>query len=165
MHMVIILIMKRLLYKLMRDKLLAAELKKRRAYRIQKKFSCASNSNESTVGTRKTKGQVYNKMTDSTEITTDDDFSTTTDATTTDYTNPINTFKDSLASDIKLDDLTKIQFQWYDYLFFFMLLALSVLIGLYYAFFSRHKQNNTKEYILGGKTLKVVPVAISLISS
>lgn len=68
-------------------------------------------------------------------------------------------------NDFNLEDLTTITFAWYDYLLFVLLLGLSVAIGLYYAFFSRHKQNNTNEYILGGKTMSVIPVAISLVSA
>lgn len=72
---------------------------------------------------------------------------------------------DKLQENIELKNLTTVHFQWYDYLFFALLLGVSVVIGLYYAFFSRHKQNNTKEYILGGKTMKTFPVAISLVSA
>lgn len=58
-----------------------------------------------------------------------------------------------------------IHFTPYDYSFFGALLSFSVLIGIYYGFFSKHKQNSTQEYMLGGKTMKIIPVAISLIAS
>lgn len=57
------------------------------------------------------------------------------------------------------------QFGTIDYAFFVGLLAVSALIGVYYGFFSKHKQNNTSEYILGGRTMKILPVATSMIAS
>lgn len=56
-------------------------------------------------------------------------------------------------------------FSWLDYAFFLGLLSLSTVIGIYYGFFSKHKQNNTNEYILGGRSMKIVPVAISMIAT
>lgn len=56
-------------------------------------------------------------------------------------------------------------FSWLDYGFFVGLLSLSALIGIYYGFFSKHKQNNTAEYILGGRSMKIVPVATSMIAT
>lgn len=79
--------------------------------------------------------------------------------------NLVGILNDALQKNDELKNLTTIHFQWYDYLFFLLLLGMSVVIGLYYAFFSRHKQNNTKEYILGGKSMKILPVAVSLVSS
>lgn len=55
-------------------------------------------------------------------------------------------------------------FSWLDYTFFLGLLSLSALIGIYYGFFSKHKQNNTDEYILGGRSMKILPVATSMIA-
>lgn len=56
-------------------------------------------------------------------------------------------------------------FSWLDYAFFVGLLSLSALIGIYYGFFSKHKQNNTAEYILGGRSMKILPVATSMIAT
>lgn len=56
-------------------------------------------------------------------------------------------------------------FSWLDYGFFVGLLGLSALIGVYYGFFSKHKQNTTSEYILGGRTMKIIPVATSMIAT
>ncbi|XP_031634441.1 sodium-coupled monocarboxylate transporter 1-like [Contarinia nasturtii] len=58
-----------------------------------------------------------------------------------------------------------LHFSWFDYGFFLGLLGLSTLIGIYYGFFSKHKQNNPNEYILGGRTMKILPVATSLIAT
>lgn len=41
----------------------------------------------------------------------------------------------------------------------------SALIGVYFGFFSKKKQNNTTEYILGGKEMNFFPIAASLIAS
>lgn len=52
-----------------------------------------------------------------------------------------------------------------DYSFFIVLMSASALVGLYYGFFSKRKQNNTAEYLLGGKKMNIIPVAASLIAS
>lgn len=58
-----------------------------------------------------------------------------------------------------------VRFTWFDYFFFVALLGLSTLIGFYYGFLSKHKQNNTSEYILGGQSMKILPIATSLVAS
>lgn len=49
-----------------------------------------------------------------------------------------------------------------DYVIFCSMLGMSALIGVYYGFFAKQKQNNTAEYLLGSKQMKVFPVAMSL---
>uniref|UniRef100_A0A182JH69 Sodium/solute symporter n=1 Tax=Anopheles atroparvus TaxID=41427 RepID=A0A182JH69_ANOAO len=49
-----------------------------------------------------------------------------------------------------------------DYVIFCSMLGLSALIGVYYGFFAKQKQNNTAEYLLGSKQMKVFPVAMSM---
>ncbi|XP_058124280.1 sodium-coupled monocarboxylate transporter 1-like [Anopheles ziemanni] len=56
-------------------------------------------------------------------------------------------------------------FSWFDYTIFALLLLLSAFIGAYFGFVSKIKQNNTKEYLLGGKTMGKFPVSASLIAS
>ncbi|KFB45605.1 AGAP008359-PA-like protein [Anopheles sinensis] len=56
-------------------------------------------------------------------------------------------------------------FSWFDYTIFALLLLLSAFIGAYFGFVSKIKQNNTKEYLLGGKTMNKFPVSASLIAS
>ncbi|KAG8229026.1 hypothetical protein J437_LFUL007581 [Ladona fulva] len=51
-----------------------------------------------------------------------------------------------------------------DYCLFAAMLAFSALIGVYFAFFAKKKQNTTSEYLMGGKSMGVIPVALSLIS-
>ncbi|XP_017772840.1 PREDICTED: sodium-coupled monocarboxylate transporter 1-like [Nicrophorus vespilloides] len=58
-----------------------------------------------------------------------------------------------------------VTFSWYDYTFFSMMLGLSALIGVYFGFFAKNKQSSANEYLLGGKEMKVVPIAISLTAS
>lgn len=56
----------------------------------------------------------------------------------------------------------KLSFSNVDYVLFAAMMLLSLLIGLYYGFFAKRKQNTTVEYLLGSKNLKVLPTAISL---
>lgn len=46
-----------------------------------------------------------------------------------------------------------------------MLNDITALIGVYFGFISKKKQNNTKEYLLGGKKMNFFPIAASLIAS
>lgn len=57
------------------------------------------------------------------------------------------------------------QFGPVDYGLFGLMLMLSAAIGVYFGFFSKKKQNNTIEYLLGGKKMKFFPIAASLIAS
>ncbi|XP_037034061.1 sodium-coupled monocarboxylate transporter 2-like [Bradysia coprophila] len=57
------------------------------------------------------------------------------------------------------------QFSTIDYVLFVGMLLLSSLIGIYYGFLAKTKQNTVNEYLLGGKTMHIVPIAMSLIAS
>ncbi|XP_055541915.1 sodium-coupled monocarboxylate transporter 1-like isoform X1 [Wyeomyia smithii] len=61
--------------------------------------------------------------------------------------------------------IMSLHFSYYDYTIFVLMLLLSTLIGVYFGFMSKIKQNNTKEYLLGGKTMSKFPVSASLIAS
>ncbi|KAL6443068.1 hypothetical protein ACFW04_002798 [Cataglyphis niger] len=61
-------------------------------------------------------------------------------------------------------ELRELTFGWTDYILFGGLLGISVLIGIYFGFFST-KQDNTTEYLLGGKTMSFLPISMSLIAS
>ncbi|XP_066595800.1 sodium-coupled monocarboxylate transporter 1-like [Prorops nasuta] len=65
--------------------------------------------------------------------------------------------------DVADDILKRFTFGWTDYSLFAILLIVSVLIGIYFGFFSR--QDNTTEYLLAGKTMGPFPVAMSIIAS
>ncbi|XP_073954170.1 sodium-coupled monocarboxylate transporter 1-like [Choristoneura fumiferana] len=58
-----------------------------------------------------------------------------------------------------------VYFDWLDYLVFGAMLLLSALIGIYFAFFASKKQNTTSEYLMGGKTMGMFPISMSLIAS
>lgn len=56
-------------------------------------------------------------------------------------------------------------FTWIDYSLFGVMLMLSALIGIYFGFFAKRKQDSTVQYLLGGKKMKFFPIAASLIAS
>ena len=58
-----------------------------------------------------------------------------------------------------------IYFTSFDYGLFCLMLLLSAAIGIYFGFFAKKKQDNTMEYLLGGKNMKFFPIAASLIAS
>lgn len=57
----------------------------------------------------------------------------------------------------------KVLFFWYDYVLFAIMLGFSAAIGVYFGCFGS-KQSTTGEYLLGGKTMNVVPIVISLVA-
>lgn len=59
---------------------------------------------------------------------------------------------------------SELLFSTFDYTIFGIMLALSALIGVYFGFISKKKQNNTNEYLLGGKQMNFFPIAASLIA-
>lgn len=50
-----------------------------------------------------------------------------------------------------------------DYAVFVLMLSISLLIGVYFGFFG-HGADNTEEYLLGGKRMKTIPIAFSLVA-
>lgn len=58
-----------------------------------------------------------------------------------------------------------LRFSIVDYTISFVLLVLSSLIGFYYGFLAKQKQDNAEEYLLGGKKMTLFPIAVSLIVS
>ena len=57
------------------------------------------------------------------------------------------------------DSREQLFFGWADYLIFSLTLFVSLLIGIYYAW---RGNNSTSEYLLGGKTMGIFPIAMSL---
>lgn len=55
-----------------------------------------------------------------------------------------------------------LHFGWLDYSSFVAVMLVSALVGVYYGFFK--KQNSVDEYFLGGRSMGVLPIAMSLIS-
>lgn len=64
----------------------------------------------------------------------------------------------------KTSIMTVVYFDWLDYLVFGAMLLFSALIGVYFAFFAKKKQNTTAEYLMGGKTMGIFPISMSLIA-
>lgn len=50
-----------------------------------------------------------------------------------------------------------------DYFVFFLMLSISTAIGIYFGCFGQNSQT-TEEYLLGGRKMKTLPIAISLIA-
>ncbi|KAJ0182670.1 hypothetical protein K1T71_002039 [Dendrolimus kikuchii] len=55
------------------------------------------------------------------------------------------------------------RFSWVDYTVFILMLAISAVVGVYWGFMK--KQTTQSDYLLGGRNMKVVPVAMSLVAS
>lgn len=62
-------------------------------------------------------------------------------------------------------DSTTSRFSAVNYAVFGSMLGLSALIGVYFGFISKKKQDNTVEYLLGGQRMNFFPIAASLIAS
>lgn len=56
------------------------------------------------------------------------------------------------------------RFDLWDYIVCVAMLAVSAGIGVFYAF-TGTKQSTTKEFLFGGKTMKVIPVAMSVLAT
>ncbi|XP_047112838.1 sodium-coupled monocarboxylate transporter 2-like [Schistocerca piceifrons] len=57
------------------------------------------------------------------------------------------------------------EFGWVDYLLFALTLVISALIGVYFAFFDPKRQNTRDGYLMGGRTMGIFPISMSLIAS
>lgn len=71
----------------------------------------------------------------------------------------------AVLNETHLHHMDSLRFGVWDYTLFGLVMALSVLIGLYYGFFAKRKQDNTEQYMLGGKKMNVFAVSASLIAS
>ncbi|CAH1367545.1 unnamed protein product, partial [Tenebrio molitor] len=58
-------------------------------------------------------------------------------------------------------NFSSFKISWYDYVAFAAMLLVSASIGVYFGFF-KSKYNTTREYLLGGRKMKVVPIALSI---
>ncbi|XP_065216493.1 sodium-coupled monocarboxylate transporter 1-like [Planococcus citri] len=54
---------------------------------------------------------------------------------------------------------------WLDLVMFVGMLIVSAVIGIYFGYFAADKQNTTSQYLMGGKTMGIFPVSMSLIAS
>lgn len=55
-------------------------------------------------------------------------------------------------------------FDLLDYSVFGAMLLLSTLIGVYFAFFAKSKQTTASEYLMGGRSMGIFPISMSLIA-
>lgn len=55
------------------------------------------------------------------------------------------------------------RFTWPDYSMFGLMLLLCIFIGIYFGFIQKTKCNEL-EYLVGGRNMKVFPIALSLIA-
>lgn len=54
------------------------------------------------------------------------------------------------------------KFSLFDYFMFVIMLFLCILIGIYFGFM---RNNNTEsDYLMGGRTMSVIPIALSLVA-
>jgi Na+/proline symporter len=58
---------------------------------------------------------------------------------------------------------TGLLFGWMDSCLFILMLVLSTLIGVYFGFWGK-KEDSPHEYLLAGKSMSTVPVAVSLVA-
>jgi len=61
-------------------------------------------------------------------------------------------------------DFQENRFTAWDYVVFAVVLAISSAIGLYYGC-TGNKQNSTSEFLMAGRSMSVLPVALSLLAS
>ncbi|KAG8293154.1 hypothetical protein J6590_025253 [Homalodisca vitripennis] len=59
-------------------------------------------------------------------------------------------------------EFTDFKFDWVEYSVVGIMLLLSLLVGVYYTFFD--KQKTFADYMLGGKTMSIFPVTMSLVA-
>lgn len=51
-----------------------------------------------------------------------------------------------------------------DYALFLVVIASSALIGIYFGFFSKTKQDNKSEYLVGSRNMAFFPIVMSLVA-
>ena len=56
------------------------------------------------------------------------------------------------------------RFGWQDYLVFSVMLAASAAVGVFYACLGRRKKENTEDFLMAGRQMTTLPVALSLIA-
>ncbi|KAK7579580.1 hypothetical protein V9T40_000209 [Parthenolecanium corni] len=54
---------------------------------------------------------------------------------------------------------------WLDLAVFVGMLLISAIIGVYFAYFAKEKPNTSSQYLMGGRTMGILPISMSLIAS
>jgi Na+/proline symporter len=62
-----------------------------------------------------------------------------------------------------IEDAANLHFGWLDSSFFILMLVLSTAIGVYFGFWGK-KEDSPEEYLLAGKSMSTLPVAVSLVA-
>lgn len=62
-----------------------------------------------------------------------------------------------------IQDSINLRFSIYDYIFLVLIMGISGGIGFFFGFCG-NKQTTAKEFLFGGRNMKVVPVALSLVA-
>lgn len=59
------------------------------------------------------------------------------------------------------------KFGWQDYLMFVLMLAICAMVGVYFGFIKKKpkKADDATDYLVGGRQMKVFPIAMSLIAT
>lgn len=59
------------------------------------------------------------------------------------------------------------KFAWQDYLMFLVMLMICSMVGIYFGFIKKKpkKSDDATDYLVGGRTMKVFPIAMSLIAT
>lgn len=59
------------------------------------------------------------------------------------------------------------KFGWQDYLMFVLMLAICAMVGIYFGFIKKKpkKTDDETDYLVGGRQMKVFPIAMSLIAT
>lgn len=55
------------------------------------------------------------------------------------------------------------RFSWSDYTIFVIMLLVCIVIGIYFGFIEK-KENTEDEYLVGGRNMPIIPVALSLVA-
>lgn len=56
------------------------------------------------------------------------------------------------------------RFVWQDYLLFVIMLMVCVVIGIYFGFVKKKQASAELEYLMGGRSMLIFPIALSLIA-
>ncbi|XP_046401187.1 sodium-coupled monocarboxylate transporter 1-like [Ischnura elegans] len=63
------------------------------------------------------------------------------------------------------EDVALKHFAVLDYLVFAAMLVVSALVGVYFGFFAKTRQDTTSQYLMGGRSMGILPISMSLIAS
>ena len=61
--------------------------------------------------------------------------------------------------------MAAVHFHWADYCVFVLALAASCAVGVYYCWTGREKNGGSEDFMMAGRNMHVIPVAVSLFVS